>query len=296
MTIKEALLWAARRLKAEDTAEPKGSSEVLLGDVLGLSRTELLTNPDQKIKASQRIKYELYIQRRVQHEPVWQIIGKVDFWGMSYKIDKNVLVPRPETEILVTEVLKFATTYSPRPTPYKILDLGTGSGTIIIALAHELEKQAHNLHPITYDLFASDISPRALQIAKKNTTNLLSSRQVAFKKGSLLEPWVGERFDIICANLPYIPHEDMDSLAFDVLHHEPRLALDGGAAGLELYEKFFKEVGLHLCPGGAIFCEIGIKQGEQIKKLAKKYLPKSRVRVLGDLAGIDRVAIIKIGE
>jgi release factor glutamine methyltransferase len=288
MTIKEALTWGTSELKSLGISEPHASAEVLLSDVLNLTRTDLLAHSDREVNTKDYNKFQKYLKRRQKHEPVWQIIGKVDFWGMSYVVNKDVLVPRPETEILVKEALKLveSTKYKveSQNRVLKVLDLGTGSGTIIIALASELKECS---------FFASDVSFGALTVAKKNAKRLVPKAKIKFKKGDLFKPWKGEKFDIICANLPYIPSEDMASLAFDLVHHEPRVALEGGQGGLEIYKRFFTELSSRLEPGGAVFCEIGINQGKGIEKLAQKYLPGASCKVLGDLAGIDRVVIIR---
>lgn len=281
MNIKDALKEGRTQLTSAGVLEPEASAEVLLSDVMGLSRTELLTKKDNELSPKEYQKYKGYLKRRENHEPVWQIIGKVDFWGISYSVDKNVLVPRPETEILIKEVIDFAKSQN---RALRLLDLGTGAGTIVVALKNELNNCT---------FFASDVSGDALKIAKKNAKKVNEGGEIKFKKGSLFTPWKGDKFDIICANLPYIPHEEMEGLSLDVYHHEPRLALDGGTGGLEIYERFLKNLPDHLSTNGAVFCEIGIDQGDRFKDLVKKYLPKARCEIMGDLAGIDRIAIIK---
>jgi release factor glutamine methyltransferase len=281
MNIKEALKEATIELKAASIFEPDASAEVLLADVLDISRTELLTHGEQVLAPGEYKKFQKYLKRRKDHEPVWQIIGKVDFWGMSYLVNKNVLVPRPETEILVQKVLAYV---KKENRALNILDLGTGSGTVSIALKKELQNCS---------ISASEVSGRALKVAKKNARRLLPKAEIKFKKGDLMSPWKGQKFDIIVANLPYIPHEDMSSLSLDVFHHEPRLALDGGKGGLEIYERFLKVAPNYLEHKGAIFCEIGIEQGIALKKLVSTYMPEASCEISGDLAGIDRIGIIK---
>lgn len=282
MDIKEALKEAAKELKELDVAEPNASAEVLLSDVLGLSRTELSANGERVLSKKELKKYQNLVNRRKKHEPVWQIIGKVDFWGLSYIVSKNVLVPRPETEILVKKVVEYAKSQN---RALNILDLGTGSGTVIVALENELQNCSYS---------ASDISPRALKVAKLNAKRLTKKGSIKFKKGDLFKPWKGERFDIVVANLPYIPHEEMEGLALDVYHHEPRVALDGGKHGLEIYKRFFQELPNRLEASAAVFIEIGIDQGEDIKAFVSEYLPGATCEILGDLAGIDRIGIIRL--
>lgn len=280
MNIKELLAWGKSELKGADVLEPESSAEVLLAEVLNLSRTEIFAKSGDSLTKSELKKYQKFIKRRKNHEPVWQIIGKVDFWGMEYVVTKDVLVPRPETEILVQKVLDRAKIQN---RTLKVLDLGTGSGTIVVALANALNNCS---------FYASDISGAALGVAKKNAKNLAKEANIQFKKGDLLNPWSGQKFDIICANLPYIPHEEMDGLAFDVIHHEPRVALDGGTKGIEIYERFVQELPEMLEPAGVAFCEIGIEQGKLLESLVGQHLPKAKVEVISDLSNIDRVVII----
>lgn len=278
MNIKETLNWAKIELK--ETSEPESSAMVLLSEVFDMTRTELLANSEKELSKSQLSKFKKFIERRKKHESVWHIIGKVGFWGLEFFVDENVLVPRPETEILVEEVVNYILGRD-----YQvggILDIGTGSGTIAVALACEFPE---------ISITATDISEEALKVAKKNAKHNRAT-SVKFIKSDLFEN-IKEKFDIICANLPYIPEEDSGEVSFEVHHHEPHIALYGGDGGLAIYERFFKEAGGHLNKGGAIFCEIGINQGKDIRKIIKKYLPKASIDVLGDLAGIDRVVIIR---
>jgi release factor glutamine methyltransferase len=177
-----------------------------------------------------------------------------------------------------------------------ILDVGTGSGTIIISLAHYIKTS--NLEPQNFNLFATDISPKALTVAKKNAKLNGVAKAITFLEADLFPPssnLAPRTYDLIVANLPYIPAEEMSSLVMDVIHYEPRVALDGGRKGLAVYEKFLKEIPGHLNKGAKIYCEIGINQGKEFKELVNKYLPTAGVKILGDLAGIDRIAIINTG-
>jgi release factor glutamine methyltransferase len=307
MKIKEALRWANAELV--DTLEPNSSATVLLSDVLDLSRTELMASLDAKLTQSQLAKYKKYIVRRKNHEPVWQIIGKVNFWGLEYFVTKDVLVPRPETELLVEKAIqqiikiKHQKTNLTRNskletqnTKISILDIGTGSGTIIISLAHELQnkKTKYYIPDSIYNFVAADISDKALKIAKKNARHN-KVKNTKFLKSNLFQN-IPDKYDMICANLPYIPTEDIASLDFDVHHYEPKVALDGGIGGLEIYENFFKEVGNYLNDEGVIICEIGLNQGREIRTIVKKYLPAAKCSISKDLAEIDRIAIIEIQE
>jgi release factor glutamine methyltransferase len=289
MSIKEILLVGQNELRKRKVSEPEKSADFLLRQVLATSpchsreggnldiRAWMLANPDYKLSEKQEDKFREYIERRKKHEPVWYITGKIEFYGLDLEVNQNVLIPRPETEFLVEEVLKS------KVDNLRVLELGVGGGAISLALANTLKTK----------IYASDISGEVLRVAKKNAKNLELEKLIGFRQGDLFEPWKDMKFDIIVANLPYIPHEEMSSLALDIHHWEPRLALDGGKDGLEIYEKLLSQAGDYLNKNSKMFFEIGIEQGEKIEKLAKKYLPNAKVRIKKDYGDIDRIAIIK---
>lgn len=295
MNIRQALAWSKEVLKKNEVSEPEASAFVLLADVLGMTKTEIMAHSEDELTSDRINKFKRYVARRKKHESVWHIIGRVEFMGLPLRVTKDVLVPRPETELLVHGVLKEIPNLKSQiqNTTFNILDVGTGSGTIAISVAHALKTSG--LTPRTFSLVATDVSARALAVAKKNAKELKVEEFIKFVKTDLFPktPNLSPRtFDLVVANLPYIPSEDLASLAVDVHHYEPKLALDGGRGGLEIYERFLSRIGDYIKPGGTIFCEIGINQGESFKKLAKKYLPDASVKILGDLAGIDRIGII----
>ncbi len=283
MTIGEILNRSIDELREASVSEPGSSAKVLLGNVLNMNKTELLTNQNKKVLKAKQEKYQKYIERRKKHESVWHIIGWVPFWGLDFLVNENVLVPRPETELLVEKVvnhiLGLSKTYCPKP--IALLDVGTGSGTIAVTLANEFPEMR---------ITASEISKKALIIAKKNAKHN-ATPNVKFIQSDLFSN-IEEKFDIIVANLPYIPEEEMESLAIDVYHYEPRIALSGGRGGLEIYKKFLKDVGGHINPGGIIFCEIGKNQGKEFVARANILLPGSKYEIIKDFAEIDRIVII----
>lgn len=278
MDIKSALNWAKNELTK--TSEPDSSAMVLMSEITNLTRTEIMAHPEKILKTLELKKFKSLVKRRKAHESVWHIIGKVNFWGLDFFVNKNVLVPRPETEFLVEHVVNYVLAKNYQVN--KILDMGTGSGTIAISLGAEFPE---------INFVAVDKSPQALVMARKNA-RYNKVKNIKFIKSDLFSNVAG-KFDVICANLPYIPSPNIKSLAADVHHYEPRLALDGGERGVEIYERFFKNVGNHLSKKGVIFCEIGLNQGKEIKEIVKKYLPQSKCMISKDLAEIDRIAIIK---
>lgn len=283
MTVKEQLKQAVKELKAIPIDEPESSAEFLLRHVLAMERAKFYANPNRRLSNREIEDYRKLIERRLKHEPVWQIIGKVEFWDLDFFITSNVLIPRPETEFLVEKVLLSVK----KDENLKVLDIGTGAGPIIITLAKEMKRGS---------FYGSDISKEALKIAFKNAKASGVEDRVKFQVGSLFDPWKGQKFDIITANLPYIPHEDLPGLTVEIHHYEPRIALDGGNGGLVIYDKFLKELPNHLNEDGMVFCEIGKNQGKLFTNIVQKYLPNTKCMIFSDLAGFDRIAVIKEGE
>jgi len=283
MTISTALEWAKKLLKSKSVDGPEASAEFLLQQIIGEDKVYIFSHPDQVLTAEQQKQFEEWISRRAKHEPVWYITGKIEFLGLYFTVNQSVLIPRPETELLIEKIAEhiregFA--------PKKVLDVGTGSGAIIISLANMLKGKS--------EYFASDISAEALEVAKENAENLGLSDSICFRLGDLFEPWKGQKFDLIVANLPYVPEADLETLKPDLVNYEPHIALFSGEDGLTLYRKFFQEVGKHLNEHGKIFCEIGYNQGDKIKDILTQVSPSAEVTVLNDYADVDRIVIIEI--
>lgn len=329
MDIKSALFWAESELK--DSRESRSSALVLISDVLGMDKSEIFAHPQKKLTLIQKKKFKKHISRRKNHEPVWQIIGKVSFWDLDFLVTKDVLVPRPETEFLVKKAIKEIESFGlgesrgkhqrrgldknqkPKNKNFKIkiLEVGTGSGAIIVSLANELigysnnqtssleaKKSKKNLE-YNYEFVATDISKKALRVAQKNAKNIGVEERISFINADLFPPELdGNReinlYDFIFTNLPYIPSKDIKSLDPDVLLHEPLTALDGGGDGLNIYRRFFSQVGKYIKKGGVIICEIGSDQGNTIKKIVSGSLLGSKCIITKDLANHDRIAIIKL--
>ena len=284
MTIGEALKWAKGILRDKGVEGPENSAEFLLRQVLHKEKPYLFAHPDRELTLAQRTKYHSWVVQRSKHKPIWYIAGKIEFLGLDISVNQNVLIPRPETELLVEKIIeKVRGGFVPK----SILDVGTGSGAIILSLVDNLERFPGE------QFFASDVSAKALTVAKRNAKNLGFGKDIDFKEGDLFAPWAGKKFDLIVTNLPYVPHEDMSTLALDLIHYEPRTALDGGHMGLEIYKRFFQEVETHLNPGAKVFCEIGYDQGDKIKKLLSEILPNAEVTATSDYADIDRIVIIE---
>ncbi|MBI3952415.1 MAG: peptide chain release factor N(5)-glutamine methyltransferase [Candidatus Doudnabacteria bacterium] len=284
MKIQDILNTGINKLKNKSTS-PALDAEVLLAYALNKPKEHLYIHANHELRLRKRVRNYLgLIEKRAQGWPVAYLTGQKEFYGLKFFVDKNVLTPRPETECLVELVLQKLKIVNCK---LRILDVGTGSGCIIISLTKALSTLAP--HPST--LFsASDISKAALKVAQKNAN--LHKVKIAFKHGSLLKPWEGKNFDIIVANLPYLAKQTDPSTKF-----EPRRALIAKKQGLALIENLIRQIRSYslIRPfADSIFLEFDPRQAKQIKKLAKKYLPKFETKIFKDLAGKQRFACLSL--
>ena len=281
MFVKDAIVWSNKALITSRVDSPHNSTNLLLSELLGVDKAYLIAHPEKELSKSEELKFKSWIIRRTKFEPVWYIAGKIDFMGHRFEVNREVLIPRPETELLIE---KFISDNAKDILPdCRLLEIGTGSGAIIISLAARLKGH----------YFASDISERSLRVAQKNAGMLENRTKILFKKGNLFEPWEKEKFDYILVNLPYIPHVQMSRLSLDILNFEPKIALDGGKDGLEIYEKFLIKASNHLNNKGKIYGEIGDNQGIKLIEFANRYLPDSKTEIIKDYGKYDRIFIIQ---
>lgn len=218
-------------------------------------------------------------QQLAAHKPAQYIIGQADFYGMQLKVDERVLIPRPETEELVELILA----ENPE-TNLSVLDIGTGSGAIALALAKNRP---------AWSVTAVDISQDALDLAKENAKN--QNLQIFLKKSDCFTE-ISEKYDIIVSNPPYISREDESEVSLNVLHSEPHLALFADEDGLAIYRRIAEDATDYLKDGGKIYLEIGYKQGQSVPELFRKHLPEKRVRTLKDQFGQDRMVVVDDGQ
>ncbi len=278
-TILALIRWADERFKKEGLATPRLDAEVLLAETLGMERVGLYTHFDQPLKPDELARFKKLILRRLRREPVAYILGKREFWSLPFKVTPDVLIPRPETEILVSEALKTQAHLDGKA--LRILEIGTGSGAISIALAKGL--------PIAR-VVATDLSAKALSVAEENALQNGVREQIHFLQGDLFQPLQkGERFDLVITNPPYIPREQFPSLMPEVRDFEPRIALDGGMKGLDFFQRALPMVGKFLDPGGWFLAEMGAGQDEEILKIVEKIPDLDSFDFVKDLAGIKRV-------
>jgi release factor glutamine methyltransferase len=282
ITVRKALEDATSRLSAVSAA-PKANlsrtarldAEVLLRHVLGWDLSALLAHPERTLSQEELANYESLVLRRMAHEPVQHITGEQEFFGLAMKVTPDVLIPRPETEHLVEAVLERVD----QDLPLRIVDIGTGSGAIAIALA---------VHLPNAELTAVDISPDALEVARQNAGRHGVAGRIRFLHGDLLSGLGAEVFDVVVSNPPYIA--ESETLEPQVRDFEPRLALYAGPTGIEVYERLIPQAHAALKPGGWLMLEIGYGQEPSLENLLREW---QGVSFLPDLQEIPRVALAR---
>lgn len=270
-TFAEAIESATALLAPSATAQR--DAELLLLHVAGITRADLMTHPERELTERQSNHYQAAITRRAHHEPVQHILGKQEFYGRDFIVNRLVLIPRPETEHVVESALAI------RPEPKSILDIGTGSGILAITLALELPNAT---------VTATDISTAALAVAQKNAQQLGAEERVGFVISDLFAALGDERFDCIVSNPPYVATSEV--LEPQVREYEPATALYAGEDGLAIYRRLIPEAAGHLAPGGHLLLEIGHGQRDALEQMLAQSGFED-VRFVNDLQGIPRVAI-----
>lgn len=279
MTLREALTATAARLTENEHLRDAASrdAELLLLHTLQIPRTTLLAYPTREIAPEQLAEYEANITRRLTLEPIQYITGTQEFYGLDLHVTPAVLIPRPETELLVESVLKLL----PHDQPLRIADIGTGSGAIAIAIAHHLPQA---------QLTALDLSPEALTIARHNAGTHHLTHRIRFLHSDLLSAVQDETFDAILSNPPYVPTTDLATLHPQVRDHEPHTALFAGPTGLALYTRLIPQAFDALTPGGLLALEIGHGQSESILQLLYQWQDQT---LLDDLQQIPRTILAR---
>jgi release factor glutamine methyltransferase len=285
-TARQALIQATETLSAARILSPRLDAEVLLAHVLGHKRAWLYARPEFTLSDEQREAFLSLVERRRGREPVPYMIGQREFYGLDFVVDRRVLIPRPETELLVERALETARRKGARWPQLLIGDIGTGSGIVAVSLA---------VHLPGAKVYATDACEGALQVAAVNTARHGVADRVHLLEGPLLQP-LPERVQVMVANLPYVPTGVLASLAPDVIEYEPLAALNGGADGLVHIRGLVEQAGEWLLPEGAVLLEIGDDQGEQVVSLARECYPTARVELFQDYAGLDRVVRVEIAS
>jgi release factor glutamine methyltransferase len=303
LTLQQALSEGRRLLTEAGVDEASLESELLLRHILNAGIVDVYLKYDQPLSTEDRQAYFALITRRVAGEPSAYITGQKDFYGLSFYVNSSVLIPRPETELLVEKTLESArylippqgpsslsfsglTRESSVPSPNSkpkthysqlaIADIGAGSGIISVVLAKRLPQAK---------IYAVDISPGALETALRNARRHGVEDSITFLRGCLLEP-LPEPVDIIAANLPYVKNSELPPTG------EPACALDGGPEGLDVIESLLAQVPGKLKPGGKLLLEIGLGQAQSVREIIKNVVPESNTQLFTDLAGIERIIVV----
>ena len=279
MNIQAALAHGRSQLNSTSLT-PQLDARLLLEHLLKVPHSYLIVHANKSLTSEQEQSYQQLIDRAQQQEPIPYIIGKAPFFDFDLHVGSGVLIPRPETEQLVEEAVAWAKTRAGTLT-LRAVDVGTGSGCIAIALARQLPQ---------LQVTAVDISPEALTIAQQNGQRL-APNCIRFEQSDLLEG-ITAPLNLIVANLPYVTSGEWQVLADGVKLHEPALALDGGADGLDLIRRLLQQATTRLRPNSAIFLEIGWQQGTVVRILAQTYFPEATITILPDFAGHERIVKI----
>jgi release factor glutamine methyltransferase len=276
--ISEWLIESSKNL-AKRSEFPNLESQVILAHVMHQPREWLISHPDEVMNDNQLSQADLQLSRLLKGEPLPYITGHQAFFGLDFMVSPEVLIPRPETEQLVEECIQWLEEH---PAKRRVVDVGTGSGIIAITLADRF---------IDLGMTAVDLSKPALEIAKQNAIRCCVENKIQFIQSDLLEKCEG-RFDLIAANLPYIPTKTLSALA--VSKYEPSLALDGGEDGLKLISELLRQSKGYINPGGLIILEVESKQSEIVLSMAKSLFPQARNTLLEDLAKLPRIIKIQV--
>lgn len=280
-SVQEVLVSAVGALGvAMDYRSARFEAELLMAHALGISRTMLLARLSESISSEDAAKFAAMVARRAKREPLAYIRGHQEFYRLDFVLDRRVLIPRPETEMLVELALKSLKGVS-HVEPV-IADIGTGSGAIALAIAHNAQHTR---------IIASDISPDALAVAALNAKRLNLQDRIEFRQSDLLDG-ITTPIDILVANLPYIPLERLPQLPREIRDYEPRVATIAGLDGLSQIRRLLQQVGSHLERRGVVLLEISEEQGQAAVELAQAVLPQAKVQLHQDLEGLDRVVQI----
>jgi release factor glutamine methyltransferase len=261
------------------------AAELLLLHLLQRDRTWLYAHPEYALDASQVARYSDLLQRRAAGVPVQYLTGQQEFWGLTFEVNPSVLIPRPETEHLIEVALERLA--SRRDAPLRIADVGTGSGCIAVALAHEFPQA---------QIVATDLSAEAIDVARRNAARHAVSDRVSFAQTDLLQSYLvfagtaaSRPFDLIVSNPPYVARAEQGALQREVVEHEPHQALFAGPEGLDVYPRLIAQAATLLLPGGVLILELGHGQAERVRVMFFENANWGNIGITNDLTGIPRV-------
>ena len=273
--VAEALNEATKILQASGIAEPRREANSLLAFALGKDRTFLITHSDYNLSGAEETSFRAVLQRRAAREPFQYITGKQEFYGLDFIVTPAVLIPRPETEMIVEAAIEILRT----PESPRFCEVGVGSGCISVAILHNVPKAS---------AIGLDISEKALEIAQLNAKNQAVLERLELKVSDVFDFLTDEKFDLIVSNPPYVPRKDIEGLQAEVRDFEPLNALTDGGYGLSIVEKIIREAPEFLNPKGFLLMEIGFSQSEEVKNMFDRKIWRF-VEFLPDLQGIPRM-------
>lgn len=284
-TVARLLEWTTSHFATKCPDSPRLDAEILLARAMGCKRIDLYVRHGEIPAEPARERFRDLVKRRSKGEPVAYLVGHKEFFSIDFEVNASVLIPRPDTETLVDQALRFLKIRG--ATPVKVLDLGTGSGCLAITLAKLLPQSR---------VTAIDLSAAALVVAKSNAKKHGLEERITWLEGDLFSPLkAGDRFDLIVSNPPYIPTGEIAKLDVGVKNHEPMTALDGGKDGLDFYRRIWPGALAHLLPDAKVMVEVGFDQAAQVEDLARK-AGFSQVKSVADMGRIPRVVMGSTGS
>jgi release factor glutamine methyltransferase len=283
--VLDVLNWTADHLKKKGFDNPRLNAERLLAHILDVERVGLYLNYDRPLTVEEKAGFKECLRRRLRHEPLQYITGEVEFMSLRFQVTPAVLIPRPETEVLVEHAIEVCKSSFSSQDVMRCLDIGTGSGNIAISVAH---------YVVNAHVTAVESSESALAVARENAKSLGVQDKVTFKRASISDDQflreVDGPFDLVLSNPPYVRSRDLLTLQDEIRHYEPIEALDGGEDGLDFYRRLTGLLLKLLAPDGAFFLEIGADQAGTVLALLKE-AGVTKQEVIKDLGGHDRMVV-----
>lgn len=284
-TIMKLLQWAVTYFKSHDIDSPRATAEILLSHALAANRIDLYLHYDQPLNAAELNRFKVVVKRRIKREPVAYILGHKEFWTLDLEVTPEVLIPRPETECLVERALENLAA-APDSSCKHILELGTGSGAILLALASEKPRHAY---------WGTDISAGAIRLAQRNAICHGLAENMRFIVADWFAPFAArtDLFDMIVSNPPYIKTEDLEQLRPEIKAFEPLVALDGSADGLRCLRHIIESAHLYLKPGGRLILEMGHDQKTPLTQIIDRCGQYEDISYYTDYSGYDRIVAMR---
>lgn len=282
-TIQRLLAWTTDFFRERGIESPRLDAEVLLSALLGRDRMYLYVHFDEPLEPEELARFRGYVKERAAHVPLAYVLGRREFMGLDFRVTRDTLIPRPDTELLVQCAVDFLRARAAEGRDdLTLADIGTGTGAIALSVLHYTEGTRADV---------VDISPAAAEVARENAERLGLAERIEVHVGDLTAPLAGRSYDVILSNPPYIPTADIATLMPEVRSHEPHLALDGGRDGLTIYRRLAADAPALLRDGGMLAVEVGINEARDVAALMEMHARIVRTEIHKDLGGIERVVV-----